>query len=223
MLIPIVVERTGRGERSYDIYSRLLRDRIVFLGTPINDEVANLVIAQLLFLQAEAPEKDINLYINSPGGVASAALAIYDTMQYLEGDVSTMCMGMAASAGALLLAAGTPGKRFALPHSRVMIHQPLGGAQGQATDIEIQAKEILHLKEKQIEILARHTNQDADRLRQDMERNFWMSGEEAKAYGMIDAVLTRRAERGLAGDGRRPEHEEDVETVDVETVGEARE
>jgi ATP-dependent Clp protease protease subunit len=216
MLIPIVVERTGRGERSYDIYSRLLKDRIVFLGTPINDDVANLTIAQLLFLQAEAPEKDINLYINSPGGVASAALAIYDTMQYLDCDVSTMCMGMAASAGALLLAAGTSGKRYALPHSRVMIHQPLGGAQGQATDIEIQAREILHLKEKQIEILAAHTNRDMDRLRQDMERNFWMSAEEAKAYGMIDAVLTRREELGVQ-DGRPREErsEEEAETSEV--------
>ena len=214
MLIPIVVERTGRGERSYDIYSRLLKDRIVFLGTPINDEIANLVIAQLLFLQAEAPEKDINLYINSPGGVASAALAIYDTMQYLVCDGSTMGMGMAASAGALLLAAGTVGKRYALPHSRVMIHQPLGGAQGQATDIEIQAREILHLKEKQIEILAAHTVQDTDRLRQDMERNFWMSAEEAKAYGMIDAVLTRQAERGASGDGRLRERDEELEPVE---------
>jgi len=213
MLIPIVVERTGRGERSYDIYSRLLKDRIVFLGTPINDEIANLVIAQLLFLQAEAPEKDINLYINSPGGVASAALAIYDTMQYLDCDVSTMCMGMAASAGALLLAAGTQGKRYALPHSRVMIHQPLGGAQGQATDIEIQAREILHLKEKQIEILAAHTHKDTDRLRQDMERNFWMSSEEARAYGMIDAVLTERKERGASEDGGP--REEELETSEA--------
>ena len=200
-LIPIVVERTGRGERSYDIYSRLLQDRIVFLGTPINDEIANLVIAQLLFLQAEAPEKDINLYINSPGGVASAALAIYDTMQYLECDVSTMCMGMAASAGALLLASGAAGKRYALPHSRVMIHQPLGGAQGQATDIEIQAREILHLKEQQVEILARHTQQTTDRLRQDMERNFWMSSEDAREYGMVDAVLTHKEQKGSGGNG----------------------
>jgi ATP-dependent Clp protease protease subunit len=200
-LIPIVVERTGRGERSYDIYSRLLKDRIVFLGTPINDEIANLVIAQLLFLQAEAPEKDIHLYINSPGGVASAALAIYDTMQYLECDVSTMCMGMAASAGALLLASGTDGKRYALPHSRVMIHQPLGGAQGQATDIEIQAREILHLKEQQVEILARHTRRTTDRLRQDMERNFWMSAEDAREYGMVDAVLTHKAQKGAGGNG----------------------
>jgi len=200
-LIPIVVERTGRGERSYDIYSRLLKDRIVFLGTPINDEIANLVIAQLLFLQAEAPEKDIHLYINSPGGVASAALAIYDTMQYLECDVSTMCMGMAASAGALLLASGTAGKRYALPHSRVMIHQPLGGAQGQATDIEIQAREILHLKEQQVEILAKHTRRTTDRLRQDMERNFWMSAEDAREYGMVDAVLTHKEQKGAGGNG----------------------
>lgn len=192
-LIPIVVERTGRGERSYDIYSRLLKDRIIFLGTPINDEIANLVIAQLLFLQAEAPDKDINLYINSPGGVASAALAIYDTMQYLENDVSTMCMGMSASAAALLLAAGADGKRYALPHSRVMIHQPLGGAQGQATDIEIQAREILHLKQQIAEILARHTGQDVDRIQQDTDRNYWMGADEACEYGMVDAVLTHPA------------------------------
>jgi len=221
-LIPIVVERTGRGERSYDIYSRLLKDRIVFLGTPINDEIANLVIAQLLFLQAEAPEKDIHLYINSPGGVASAALAIYDTMQYLECDVSTMCMGMAASAGALLLASGTKGKRYALPHSRVMIHQPLGGAQGQATDIEIQAREILHLKEQQIEILAKHTGKDTDRLRTDMERNFWMSADDAREYGMVDAVLTHREKKGpsgngAGGDGRAPERDE----ATVEETGKA--
>ena len=208
-LIPIVVERTGRGERSYDIYSRLLKDRIIFLGTPINDDIANLVIAQLLFLQAEAPDKDVNLYINSPGGVASAALAIYDTVQYLECDVSTMCMGMAASAGALLLAAGKEGKRYALPHSRIMIHQPLGGAQGQATDIEIQAREILHLKEKQIEILARHTKKDTDRLRADMERNFWMSAQEALEYGMIDAVLARREDRHDGASDGTPEREKE--------------
>jgi len=202
-LIPIVVERTGRGERSYDIYSRLLKDRIVFLGTPINDEIANLTIAQLLFLQAEAPDKDINLYINSPGGVASAALAIYDTMQYLECDVSTMCMGMSASAAALLLAAGAQGKRYALPHSRVMIHQPLGGAQGQATDIEIQAREILHLKQQVNEILASHTGQDVEKISTDTDRNFWMGAEDAKDYGMIDAVLTHREERRGDGDGRK--------------------
>ncbi len=202
-LIPIVVERTGRGERSYDIYSRLLQDRIVFLGTPINVEIANLTIAQLLFLQAEAPDKDINLYINSPGGVASAALAIYDTMQYLECDVSTMCMGMSASAAALLLAAGAQGKRYALPHSRVMIHQPLGGAQGQATDIEIQAREILHLKQQVNEILASHTGQDVEKISTDTDRNFWMGAEDAKDYGMIDAVLTHREERRGDGDGRK--------------------
>lgn len=200
-LIPIVVERTGRGERSYDIYSRLLKDRIIFLGTPINDEIANLVIAQLLFLQAEAPDKDINMYINSPGGVASAALAIYDTMQYLENDVSTMCMGMSASAAALLLAAGAPGKRFALPHSRVMIHQPLGGAQGQATDIEIQAREILHLKQKVNEILAVHTGQDVERIQTDTDRNFWMGAEEARDYGMVDAVLMSQDQQ-RDGDGK---------------------
>lgn len=200
-LIPIVVERTGRGERSYDIYSRLLKDRIIFLGTPINDEIANLVIAQLLFLQAEAPDKDINMYINSPGGVASAALAIYDTMQYLENDVSTMCMGMSASAAALLLAAGAPGKRFALPHSRVMIHQPLGGAQGQATDIEIQAREILHLKQKVNEILAVHTGQDVERIQADTDRNFWMGAEEARDYGMVDAVLMSQDQQ-RDGDGK---------------------
>jgi ATP-dependent Clp protease protease subunit len=200
-LIPIVVERTGRGERSYDIYSRLLKDRIIFLGTPINDEIANLVIAQLLFLQAEAPDKDINMYINSPGGVASAALAIYDTMQYLENDVSTMCMGMSASAAALLLAAGAPAKRFALPHSRVMIHQPLGGAQGQATDIEIQAREILHLKQKVNEILAVHTGQDVERIQADTDRNFWMGAEEARDYGMVDAVLLSQDQQ-RDGDGK---------------------
>lgn len=207
-LIPIVVERTGRGERSYDIYSRLLKDRIVFLGTPINDEIANLVIAQLLYLQAEAPDKDINMYINSPGGVASAALAIYDTIQYLENDVSTMCMGLCASAASLLLAAGAPGKRYALPHSRIMIHQPLGGAQGQATDIEIQAREILHLKEKVNEILATHTGQDVERIAADTDRNFWMSAEEAKEYGMVDAVLAHREQRGDGAGGRDSEESE---------------
>lgn len=207
-LIPIVVERTGRGERSYDIYSRLLKDRIVFLGTPINDEIANLVIAQLLFLQAEAPEKDINMYINSPGGVASAALAIYDTMQYLENDVSTMCMGMSASAAALLLAAGAPGKRYALPHSRVMIHQPLGSTQGQATDIEIQAREILHLKQKVNEILAIHTGQDVERIQADTERNFWMGAEEARDYGMVDAVLMSQDQQ-RDGDGKPAKSKDD--------------
>jgi ATP-dependent Clp protease protease subunit len=191
-LIPMVVEKTGRGERAYDIYSRLLKDRIIFLGSPINDDIANLTIAQMLFLDAESPERDINLYINSPGGVASAGLAIYDTMQFIESDVSTYCMGMCASAAALILAAGSPGKRYALPHSRVMIHQPLGGAQGQATDIEIQAREILTLKQHLNEILARHTGQDIKKIDQDTDRNFWMSAEEAQNYGMIDSVLVRK-------------------------------
>ena len=191
-LIPIVVERTGRGERSYDIYSRLLKDRIVFLGTPINDEIANLVIAQLLFLQAEAPEKDINIYINSPGGVASAALAIYDTMQFLDCDVSTMCMGMAASAGALLLAAGAEGKRYALPHSRVMIHQPLGGAQGQATDIEIQAREILNLRRRLNDIYVENTGQALDVIEKAVERDKFMTADEAKTFGLIDLVVSTR-------------------------------
>jgi ATP-dependent Clp protease, protease subunit len=191
-LIPMVVEKTGRGERAYDIYSRLLKDRIIFLGTPINDDVANLTIAQLLFLEAESPERDIYLYVNSPGGVASAGLAIYDTMQFIEPDVSTICMGMSASAAALILAAGARGKRYALPHSRIMIHQPLGGAQGQATDIEIQAREILTLKQHLNQILARHTGQDIKKIDQDTDRNFWMSAEEAKSYGMIDAVFVKR-------------------------------
>ncbi|MBA2566120.1 MAG: ATP-dependent Clp endopeptidase proteolytic subunit ClpP [Gemmatimonadetes bacterium] len=193
-LIPMVVEKTGRGERAYDIYSRLLKDRIIFLGSPINDDVANLIIAQLLFLEAESPERDIYLYINSPGGVASAGLAIYDTMRFIEPDVCTYCMGMSASAAALILAAGARGKRSALPHSRVMIHQPLGGAQGQASDIEIQAREILTLREHLNEILSRHTGKDIKKIAQDTDRNFWMSAEEALAYGMIDTVLARREE-----------------------------
>jgi ATP-dependent Clp protease protease subunit len=193
-LIPMVVEKTGRGERAYDIYSRLLKDRIIFLGSPINDDVANLIIAQLLFLEAESPERDIYLYVNSPGGVASAGLAIYDTMQFIEADVCTYCMGMSASAAALLLAAGAVGKRYALPHSRVMIHQPLGGAQGQASDIEIQAREILTLRQHLNEILSRHTGQEKKKIEQDTDRNFWMSAEEAKNYGMIDQVLVKREE-----------------------------
>ena len=188
-LIPIVVERTGRGERSYDIYSRLLKDRIVFLGTPINDEIANLVIAQLLFLQAEAPEKDINLYINSPGGVASAALAIYDTMQFVQCDVATYCIGQAASMGAVLLAAGTPGKRFALPHSRIMIHQPWGGARGTAADIEIHAEEILKLKNTLAGILSKHTGKDAELVERDTERDKFFDPREARDYGLVDEVV----------------------------------
>ncbi len=191
--VPIVIEQTGRGERAYDIYSRLLKDRIVMLGTPIDDHVANLIVAQLLFLEAEDPEKDIYLYINSPGGVVTAGLAIYDTMQYIKPDVVTICMGQAASMGAVLLAAGAPGKRFALPHARIMIHQPLGGFQGQATDIEIHAKEILRLKQMLNEILAKHTGQPLEKIEKDTDRDFFMSAEEAKEYGLIDKVLTRRS------------------------------
>ncbi len=190
--VPIVIEQTGRGERAYDIYSRLLKDRIVMLGTPIDDHIANLIVAQLLFLEAEDPEKDIYLYINSPGGVVTAGLAIYDTMQYIKPDVVTICMGQAASMGAVLLAAGAPGKRFALPHARIMIHQPLGGFQGQATDIEIHAREILRLKKMLNEILSRHTGRPLEKVEQDTDRDFFMSAEEAKEYGLIDKVLTRR-------------------------------
>ncbi|GAB6076005.1 ATP-dependent Clp endopeptidase proteolytic subunit ClpP [Desulfurobacterium crinifex] len=192
--VPIVIEQTGRGERAYDIYSRLLKDRIIMLGTPIDDHVANLIVAQLLFLEAEDPEKDIYLYINSPGGVVTAGLAIYDTMQYIKPDVVTICMGQAASMGAVLLAAGAKGKRFALPHSRIMIHQPLGGFQGQATDIEIHAKEILRLKKMLNEILSKHTGQSLRKIEKDTERDYFMSAEEAMKYGLIDKVLTRRGE-----------------------------
>jgi len=191
-LVPVVVEQTGRGERAYDIFSRLLKERIIFLGTAIDDTVASLTIAQMLFLEAEDPEKDIILYINSPGGYVSAGLAIYDTMQYVKPDVSTFCMGQAASMGAVLLAAGAKGKRFALPHARVMIHQPLGGAQGQASDIEIQAKEILTMRERLNEILANHTGQTAKQIEKDTDRNFFMSAEESLKYGIIDEVLARR-------------------------------
>ncbi len=190
--IPIVIEQTGRGERAYDIYSRLLKDRIIMLGTPIDDHIANLIVAQLLFLEAEDPEKDIYLYINSPGGVVTAGLAIYDTMQYIKPDVVTICMGQAASMGAVLLAAGAPGKRFALPHARIMIHQPLGGFQGQATDIEIHAKEILRLKRMLNEILSKHTGKPVEKIEQDTERDYFMSAQEAKDYGLIDKVLTER-------------------------------
>ena len=191
-MVPMVVEQTNRGERSYDIYSRLLKDRIVFLGGEINDDVANLVVAQLLFLESEDPEKDIHLYINSPGGVITAGLAIYDTMQYIRPDVSTICIGQAASMGSLLLAAGAPGKRYALPLSRIMIHQPLGGARGQSTDIQIQAKEILRMREILNGIYEKHTGQPVDRINQDTERDNFMSAEEAKAYGLIDQVVTNR-------------------------------
>ncbi len=191
-LVPIVVEQTGRGERAYDIFSRLLKDRIIFLGSVIDDVIANLVIAQMLFLEAEDPDKDISLYINSPGGLVSAGLAIYDTMQFIKPPVATTCMGQASSMGAVLLAAGGKGKRTALPHARVMIHQPMGGSQGQATDLEIYTKEILTLREKVNEILSKHTGQPIDRIRKDTDRNFFMSGEEAKAYGIVDDVIMKR-------------------------------
>lgn len=191
-LVPIVVEQTARGERAYDIYSRLLKDRIVFIGGPIDDNVANLVIAQLLFLEAEDPEKDINLYINSPGGVVTAGMAIYDTMQYLKPDVSTICLGQAASMGSFLLASGKKGKRKALPYARIMLHQPLGGVQGQATDIDIHAKEILRLRETLNELLAKHTGQPKERITRDTERDFFMSAKEAKKYGIVDEIITAR-------------------------------
>ena len=191
-LIPMVVEQSSRGERAYDIYSRLLRDRIIFLGTAINDDVANLVIAQLLFLEAEDPDKEINFYINSPGGLVTAGMAIYDTMQYIKSPVATLCMGQGASMAALLLTAGAKGKRFALPHARILIHQPLGGFQGQATDVEIQAREILRLREDLNEIMASHTGQPIERIHQDTERDFYMSGEQAKEYGLIDQVISHR-------------------------------
>ena len=190
-LVPTVIEQTHRGERGWDIFSRLLKDRIIFLGTAINDDVANVVIAQLLFLDSEEPEKDIMLYINSPGGIVSSGLAIYDTMQYLHCDVATICMGQAASMGSFLLAAGTKGKRYALPHSRVMIHQPLAGFQGQATDIDIHAREILKTRDTLNELYAKHTGQPVERIARDTERDNFMSPDEARAYGIVDAVLTR--------------------------------
>ena len=192
--VPMVVEQSGRGERAYDIYSRLLKDRIIFLGGPIDDNVANVLIAQLLFLESEDPDKDIHLYINSPGGVVTAGLAIYDTMQYIKPDVSTICIGQAASMGSVLLAAGAKGKRYALPYSRIMIHQPLGGAQGQSTDIQIQAREILRIRETLNEILSRHTGQSVKKLTEDTERDNFMSALEAKKYGLIDEVIIRPQE-----------------------------
>jgi ATP-dependent Clp protease, protease subunit len=190
--MPYVVEQTHRGERSYDIYSRLLKDRIVFLGTPIDDDVANVVIAQLLFLESEDPDKDINLYVNSPGGSVTSGLAIYDTMQYVKPQVSTICVGQAASMGAFLLSGGAPGKRFAVPNARIMIHQPLGGFQGQATDIEIQAKEILRLKARLNEILAKHSRQPIERIEKDTDRDYFMGAGEAKEYGIIDEVIVHK-------------------------------
>jgi ATP-dependent Clp protease, protease subunit len=192
-MVPMVIEQSGRGERAYDIYSRLLRDRIVFLVGPVNDQSANLVVAQLLFLESENPDKDIFFYINSPGGSVSAGLSIYDTMQFIKPDVSTLCIGMAASMGAFLLAAGAKGKRIALPNSKIMIHQPLGGAQGQATDIEIHAREILKTREQLNRILAERTGQPLDKIQADTERDYYMSSEESKTYGLIDQVLEKRA------------------------------
>lgn len=194
VLIPMVVEQTNRGERAYDIYSRLLKDRIIFLGSAIDDHVANLVIAQMLFLEAEDPDKDINLYINSPGGSITAGMAIYDTMQYIRPDVSTICVGLAASMGAFLLAAGTPGKRKALPNSEIMIHQPLGGTQGQAVDIEIHAKRIIKIRDSLNKILAERTGQPLEKIAKDTDRDFFMTATEAKEYGIIDDVITRRDE-----------------------------
>lgn len=191
-MVPMVVEQTNRGERAYDIYSRLLKDRIIFIGGAIDDYVANLVVAQLLFLEAEDPDKDIHLYINSPGGVVTAGMAIFDTMQYIKPDVSTICIGQAASMGSFLLSAGAKGKRYSLPYSRIMIHQPLGGVQGQATDIDIHAKEILRMKKELNEILSKNTGQNLEKIERDTERDFFMSADEAKAYGLIDEVISLR-------------------------------
>ncbi len=195
MYIPIVIEQTARGERAYDIYSRLLRERIVFVGAPIDDHLANLVIAQLLFLEAEDPDREITLYINSPGGIVTAGLAIYDTMQYIKPDVATLCLGQAASMAAVLLAGGAKGKRYALPHSRIMLHQPIGSFQGQATDVDIQAREILRLREILNGILSKHTGQPLERIQKDTERDFYMSSEEAQKYGIIDKILVERPSR----------------------------
>ncbi len=191
-LIPMVIEQSSRGERAYDIYSRLLKDRIIFLGTALNDEVANVLIAQLLFLESEDPDKDINFYINSPGGLVTAGMAVYDTMQYIKSDVTTVCIGQAASMGAVLLTAGAKGKRYSLPNSRILIHQPMGGFQGQASDIEIQAKEILRMKDTLNRILVRHSGKDLEQIQNDTDRDFFMSGQEAKEYGIIDHVITDR-------------------------------
>ncbi|MEJ5287203.1 MAG: ATP-dependent Clp protease proteolytic subunit [Candidatus Kapaibacterium sp.] len=190
-LVPIVIEQTPRGERAYDIYSRLLKERIIFIGTPIDDNVASLVIAQMLFLQSEDPNKDIHLYINSPGGSVTAGLAIYDTMQYVAPDIVTICIGMAASMAQVLLCAGTPGKRYALPHSRILMHQPTGGTQGQSTDIEIYTREMLRIRDMLYEIIAKHTNKDIEKIRKDADRDYYMSAQEALDYGIIDKILTK--------------------------------
>ena len=208
-LIPTVIEQTHRGERGWDIFSRLLKDRIIFLGTPINDDVANVVIAQLLFLDSEEPEKDIMLYINSPGGNVTSGLAIYDTMQYLHCDVATICMGQAASMGAFLLASGTKGKRYALPHGRVMIHQPLAGFQGQATDIDIHAREILKMRDTLNELLSKHTGQPISKIKEDTERDYFMSPDAAKAYGLIDEVLVTAKKKPESGSSKEREKDKD--------------
>lgn len=202
MLIPIVIEQTSRGERAYDIYSRLLKDRIIFMGEQVTDDMANIIIAQFLFLESENPDKDINLYINSPGGSITAGLAIYDTMQYVKPDVTTICTGQASSMAALLLAAGTKGKRYALPHSRIMIHQPMGATQGQAVDIDIHAREIMRLKDAINELFALHTGQDKKRIGSDTERDFFMGGQEALEYGIVDKVITRREMMGTKNNKR---------------------
>ena len=208
MLIPMVIEQTNRGERAYDIYSRLLKDRIIFIGEPIDDTIANLIIAQLLFMEAEDPDKDVNVYIHTPGGLVTAGLAIYDTMQYIKPAIATICVGQAASMGSLLLAAGTKGKRYALPNARIMIHQPSGGFQGQATDISIQAEEIIKIRKRLDEILAKHCGQPVDKVHSDSERDYFMSAEEAKAYGIVDEVIVR-APKGLkpSKDGSDKNHD----------------
>ena len=209
-LVPMVVEQTNRGERAYDIYSRLLKDRIILLGSEINDDIANLLVAQLLFLESEDPDKEIFFYINSPGGVVTAGMAVYDTMQYIRPKVSTICLGQAASMAAVLMAAGAPGLRYALPHSRIMIHQPLGGAQGQVTDITIQAREMLRMKKELTGILAHHTGQSEDRVGGDTERDNFMTAEEAKAYGLIDHVISKRADNKVSSDSNKKEEKGDA-------------
>ena len=207
-LIPMVIEQSSRGERAYDIYSRLLKDRIIFLGSAMNDEVANLIIAQLLFLESEDPEKDINFYINSPGGIVTSGLAVYDTMQYVKPDIATVCIGQAASMGAILLTAGTTGKRYSLPNARIMIHQPMGGFQGQASDVEIHAKEMLRMKEDLNQILARHSGKPMEQIQKDTDRDYFMSGEEAQAYGIVDHVITSRDDLGDGEDTAETRNDE---------------
>ncbi|MDJ0802431.1 MAG: ATP-dependent Clp endopeptidase proteolytic subunit ClpP [Desulfobacterales bacterium] len=207
-LIPMVIEQSSRGERAYDIYSRLLKDRIIFLGSAMNDEVANLIIAQLLFLESEDPEKDINFYINSPGGIVTSGLAVYDTMQYVKPDIATVCIGQAASMGAILLTAGTAGKRYSLPNARIMIHQPMGGFQGQASDVEIHAKEMLRMKEDLNQILATHSGKPIEQVQKDTDRDYFMSGTEAQAYGIVDHVITSRDDLGNGGDAAESENDE---------------